>query len=238
MKLDVNLILVPQGAEYQGVCRGLNAVSTASLTVLPIPMGIDGVTRWCQSQRQSHQVWRKSQVLILGLCGSLSPKYNVGDIVLYQSCVLPHDAALLQSQSFQVQHCDRHLTTQIYHNLQPQPFRVQGLTSHSMIHLAQEKRQLHQNYPVDVVDMEGFILLKFLHSIGAATAIVRVVSDGCSDNIPNLNAAINSQGNLQLLPLILALAKSPRLTPGFIGDARKGLRGLQQLTEKIVRLTH
>jgi hypothetical protein len=36
----MHTILVPQGAEYQAVCRGLNQVRGSKPTVVAIPMGV------------------------------------------------------------------------------------------------------------------------------------------------------------------------------------------------------
>jgi len=78
----MHTILVPQGAEYQAVCRGLNQVRGSKPTVVAIPMGVQPLRQYLQQLVGD----RPTNVLLMGLCGSLSPKYGVGDLVLYQSC--------------------------------------------------------------------------------------------------------------------------------------------------------
>ncbi|NES98879.1 MAG: phosphorylase, partial [Desertifilum sp. SIO1I2] len=76
------VLLVPQGAEYQAVCRGLKQHPGTVPFVLPIPVGVNAVQRYLQTWKQLPK-----QVYVLGLCGSLNPEYQVGEVVLYQKCL-------------------------------------------------------------------------------------------------------------------------------------------------------
>ncbi len=82
-------ILVPQGAEYKAVCRGLSRVKPPIPLVVPIPVSPKPVTRYLERWQQAGHFLKypKPKVLLMGLCGSLSPHYAIGDIVLYQDCV-------------------------------------------------------------------------------------------------------------------------------------------------------
>jgi hypothetical protein len=52
MNLSIDTILVPQGAEYQAVCRGLKQANCQKTRVISIPIGVnnpsfnDGLMRW------------------------------------------------------------------------------------------------------------------------------------------------------------------------------------------------
>ncbi len=85
----VETILVPQGAEYKAVCRGLSRVKPSKPLVVPIPISPKPVTRYLERWQQAGHFlnYPKLRVLLMGLCGSLSPHYAIGDIVLYQDCV-------------------------------------------------------------------------------------------------------------------------------------------------------
>src|SRR5689334_7916898 len=124
------MILVPQGAEYKAVCRGLRQTREAIPTVLPIPVGMQPFTEYLQQ-------WNKQQpppsrVLVTGLCGSLHQGYAVGDVVLYQNCTYQGE----------VQECDRTFTTQFYSHLRQKFSVVKGLTSDRIIWSATEKCHL------------------------------------------------------------------------------------------------
>ncbi|MGL4882070.1 MAG: hypothetical protein ACRC8K_13540, partial [Waterburya sp.] len=102
MNLAIDTIVVPQGAEYQAVCRGLKQArrqraegrrqrgglyqveQVKNPQVVSIPMGRNYVQQILADR--IFKVTKPQTVLIMGLCGSLVPQYSVGDPVLYQSC--------------------------------------------------------------------------------------------------------------------------------------------------------
>ncbi|HEY9702744.1 MAG TPA: phosphorylase, partial [Allocoleopsis sp.] len=178
-------VLVPKGAEYQAVCQGLKTVKSPPV-IFPIPIGVKPVTTYLQNWQKHHTIDR---LLIMGLCGSLHPKYHIGDIVIYQDC-------LYNDQRIS---CDRPLTNYVLSKL-PKAHLVTGLTTDKVISQTKEKIRLGDKYQADVVDMEGYAALDLL---GAKVhiSIVRVISDNCDYNIPDITLAINSQGNLQTLKL-------------------------------------
>ncbi|MFB2936080.1 phosphorylase [Aerosakkonemataceae cyanobacterium BLCC-F154] len=212
------IILVPKGAEYNAVCRGVKAASSAPL-VFSIPMGVKPLTQYLEKDFSRSP----SQVLIMGLCGSLSPKFGVGDVVLYESC--RYEGEVLE--------CDRSFTTQLYHHLKTKVPLVKSLTSNSVVYSTSEKRELAEKFPVEVVDMEGFPALKILSQRGISVAMLRVVSDDSQHNIPNLNAAIDNQGNLQPLSLAREMITQPIATFNLIKGSLQALKSLQKVAAKI-----
>ena len=82
-------ILVPQGAEYKAVCRGLSGVKLPKPWVVPIPIGSKPVTHYLERWQQTEDFLtaKPSSILLMGLCGSLSPQLAVGDMALYHDCV-------------------------------------------------------------------------------------------------------------------------------------------------------
>ncbi|MGL6137710.1 MAG: hypothetical protein ACRC2M_10480, partial [Planktothrix sp.] len=84
-----NFILVPQGQEYRAVLKGLRPINSSTIKVLPIPIGSQYLTVYLKKWLNSEVVNSRSsiQVLVLGLCGSLSPNLRVGDVVVYQNCL-------------------------------------------------------------------------------------------------------------------------------------------------------
>jgi Phosphorylase superfamily len=204
----IHTILVPQGAEYQAVCRGLSRINGYKPKVIAIPIGMQHLEK---------------QVLLMGLCGSLNQRYNVGDIVLYRDCVYQEN----------LQECERTFTANIHTHIRDKVSFVKGLTSDRIICSAAEKRHLHQKTGADVVDMEGFTTLEFCQQIGISVAMLRVVSDDSLHDIPDLTSAISTDGSLQPLPLAWGLIRQPLAATRLIRGSLQGLKVLSNLTNSV-----
>ncbi|NEP14031.1 MAG: phosphorylase [Symploca sp. SIO2C1] len=243
-------ILVPQGAEYQAVCRGLSKTGSPQPQVLPIPIGYQPVTHYLEKWQKSEQFLTdtRPQVLLMGLAGSLSPQYNIGDIVLYQNSIwvsnqsepsLPGSDRKLQLNSQTLPSAistDSTLTTLVHHHLQEKTYLVKGLTSDRLIWSSLEKQQLSQLYQAGVVDMEGYAVLKVLNSKEVAVAMLRVISDDCYYDLPDLNCAFSPDGALKALPLAIGMIRQPLAATRLIRGSLKGLRVLQEVTADLFRV--
>lgn len=225
--LPIQTILVPQGPEYKAVCRGLSRVSAAKPLVMPIPVGSKPLTRYLQKlQADGHCLnYPQPKVLVMGLCGSLNPRYALGEIVLYQNCVYQVNATTPL-----IQPCDSTLTALLYSHLQEKVSLVKSLTSDRVIWSAAEKRYLSEQYGADVVDMEGFAVLEFLSQAGVAIAMLRVISDDCQHDIPDLNSSVSPDGALQPLSLATQMLRQPIAATRLIRGSLKGLKVLQEIT--------
>ncbi|NEU81577.1 phosphorylase [Nostoc sp. UIC 10630] len=218
--LPINTILVPQGAEYKAVCRGLSGVTGSIPAVVAIPVGMKPLLKYL---RQGQFLAPKSRVLIMGICGSLSDRYRVGDIVLYQDCI--YQGKLLE--------CDRTFTSQLHSQSSEKVSLVKSLTSDRMIWSAAEKLHLGEALAADVVDMEGFTALEFFKMGGVAVAMLRVVSDDCQHDIPDLTSAINSDGSLNPFPLAMAMLRQPLAATRLIRGSLTALKVLEQVTNML-----
>ncbi|MEH2339620.1 5'-methylthioadenosine/S-adenosylhomocysteine nucleosidase family protein [Nostoc sp.] len=221
--LPINTILVPQGAEYKAVCRGLSGVTGSIPTVVAIPVGMKSLLKYLQQSQVNGQFLAPSRVVIMGICGSLSDRYTVGDIVLYQDCVY----------SGKRQECDRTFTTQLHSYISEKVSLVKSLTSDRMICSASEKRHLGETLAADVVDMEGFTALEFFNAAGVDVAMLRVVSDDCQHDIPDLTSAINSDGSLNPFPLAMGMLRQPLAATRLIRGSLKSLKVLEQVTNRL-----
>jgi Phosphorylase superfamily len=219
---NAQLIFVPQGAEYQAVCRGLSHITGTKPTVIPIPVGIKPLTTYLHKLQADKLFLNHPQarVLLMGLCGSLSTSYPVGKIVLYDKCVYQG----------KVRECNGTFTAQLHSQLSLHLSLVKGLTSDRVICSAAEKRQLGETLGADVVDMEGFAALEFFHSLGVSVAILRVVSDDCQYDIPDLTSAISPDGSLRSLPLAMTLLRQPIAATRLIRGSLQGLKVLKEVT--------
>lgn len=223
----IQTILVPQGSEYKAVCRGLMHLKSPKPLVLPIPIGSKPLISYLKNLQQTDYFPKGSQskVLLMGLCGSLTPEYKIGDIVVYKECVYPS-----QDSTPLLKLCAPELTKLLSDKLKDKASLVRGLTSDRLIYFASEKQHLCQLYNTEVVDMEGFAALETLTKAGVAVAMVRVVSDDFEHNLPNLNSAINAEGKLETLPLVMGMMRQPIAAIRLIRGSLQGLRMLQKVT--------
>ncbi|HEY9848318.1 MAG TPA: phosphorylase [Leptolyngbyaceae cyanobacterium] len=231
----IDAILVPQGVEYKAVCQGLKKIEASSSansipSVFAIPIGVKPLSRYLENWLKSGELAniKQPKVLVMGLCGSLSSKYQVGDVVVYQNCMYESDEGLAIAQ------CDIALTEQIFNKLNPAVYCVSTLTSDRLIYSASQKRRLGDIYGAEVVDMEGFAAVNLLTKANIAVAILRVVSDDCKHNIPNLTSAFSSDGSLKPWPLAIAMLRNPIGAIRLIYGSLRGLQVLEKISTKIL----
>lgn len=214
-------LLVPQGAEYKAVCRGLKSHKNPP-KVVALPIGVEPVTQFLnQGQLSLNDL--ESGVLVMGLCGSLTGTLKIGDRVLYQSC---------QNSSGKVWKCDPNLTAQIQQRL-PEITLVRSFTSDRIISSAHEKQQLGRIHSAEVVDMEGSAILTILAQAGVPVAMARVVSDDIDHDLPDLSAAISPDGKLRSLPLALGMMRQPIAALRLIRGSLTGLRTLEAISTRL-----
>ncbi len=230
--MNIDAILVPQGAEYKSVCRGLSRVNGSKPPIFPIPVGVKPITKYLEEWQKAGYLFNHQQprVLLMGLCGSLTSRYSVGDIVVYRSCVYGSDEKLPEKM------CDRAFTEQLYNKLKGNAFFVRGLTSDRLIYSASEKRHLGGIYDTEVVDMEGFAALNVLNQAGFAVAMLRVISDDSQHDLPDINSAINADGSLQSLPLAIGMLRQPIAATRLIQGSLRGLKVLEKTTTNLLQM--
>ncbi len=226
MESTINTIMVPQGAEYQAICRGLQRNQENTVNPLAIPVGPEAVTQYLlQWKLKSMQISPTPKVLVMGLCGSLKPQHHVGDIVSYQGCFDGRAACEVPLLS-----CDLIVTSQVQQILSSPVAPVMAVTCDRIICKTAEKQQLAKTYDADVVDMEGFVILEFLQSLQIPVAMVRVVSDDSAHDLPDLTAAFTPEGTINPLPLALGMLRQPRAAARLIQGSLRGLKILEDLT--------
>jgi nucleoside phosphorylase len=150
------------------------------------------------------------------LAGSLSDRYRVGDGVIYAGCSLENGIDFP---------CDAEFTEEIARELQF-PL-VKGLTVDRVIATAAGKRDLAARTGYEVVDMEGTIVLQEL--VGARVTIVRVISDGLGQDLPDLDKAFAKNGDIRAIELAMAMVKRPIASYHLIRGSLRGLRVLERI---------
>jgi hypothetical protein len=81
--------------------------------------------------------------------------------------------------------------------------------------------------------MEGFAYLEELQKRGIAVAMLRVVSDDLTGDLPDLSQAIDGKGNLKTASLAIAMLRQPLAATRLIRGSLIGLKALQQITTEL-----
>ena len=219
------IILVPRGAEYQAVQRGLrrreliqqrsivkptvkSIAGETTLRAIAIPAG-QAVKPWLTEHLTEHlpdESPSLNQFLVLGLCGGLNDRTRLGTVVLYDQPTL---AQCLKIQS------------------------VRGITINRVLCLAAEKRQLARESKADVVDMESQWVVDYVQSFGKRVDVVRVVSDDATGDLPDLSAAFDTSGDLRPRALALAFIRNPIAALRLVRGALIALRQLEEWVAKL-----
>ncbi len=223
MSSFIDIIFVPQGPEFKAVQRGLNRMG-AKVTLYATPMGPHAIRAYLEQwlKTEFKGLDRTPCVLLVGLCGSMSPRLGIGDRVLYRSCV-----DVQSSDSVSALPCDAALVTTLQERLKNAVTIVTSATCDRMIHLASEKQALAKRYGVEAVDMEGYAFLSTLAPLGIAVGMLRVVSDDALHDLPDLSAAMTEAGTLNPAKLALSMIAQPRNALRLIQGSLASLKQLE-----------
>lgn len=216
----IDAVFVPRGAEERAVRRGLGRRG-ATIAVYPTRMGASSVIA-VEGVLASGPVPRRA--LIAGLCGSLAPGLVPGDVLLYAS-VEGEEGAIAT---------DATLTLALATALVGAQSGIRGLTIDRIATRVADKRALAELSGAHAVDMESYSLVRRLHDAGVTVAVLRIVSDGLGDDLPDLNAALRD-GALDGRALARAMGFQPLRAMRLIAGATRGLRVLRRSVRAIVR---
>ncbi len=231
MSSQIDVIFVPQGAEYQAVSRGLRAAKSPDFpAIVPLSIGSTATQAiaetWLSEQKNAENPAQTA--LLMGLCGGLNPTYPIGKAVLCQTCLAWNfDQPVLT--------CDRDLNSRLVACLDL-PL-VSAITSDRIVNTAQEKQALSRDRNADIVEMEGYPLIGLLQQAGLQVAMLRVISDDCHHDLPDLSSAIAEDGNLHLARLALSFFHHPIGAARLIRGSLLGLNVLERSTTKLFKLS-
>ena len=202
-------ILVPRGAETEAVRR-----AHTSARVVDLPAGAA-----CLSALPEFD--ERETVVAMGLCGSLW-RLKTGAVAIYGRVV---DA----THAFDL---DARLIDELTAAL-PDAAVVNAFTAKRVVTAVVARTALAQRFNADVVDMEGAHLAAGLSARGVRFAMVRVVSDDASRDLPPIGDAIDANGRVQPMPIALAFARAPLAAIAFVRDVRSSLGVLTETARAI-----
>ncbi len=220
----IRTVLVPQGAEYRAVQKGCKR-ARAAVSVVPLPVGPAAADRLEQWLSQ-YKLFAEAGYLLVGLGGGLSTDLTVGDAVLCetsQGVEKGEDAIQL----------DPALTQWIRKRL-PEVRVGRAVGSDRIITRATEKQSLHQTLGASVVEMECLPVLGVLQHQGKRLAMVRVISDDCRHDLPDISKMVQANGSLRPLALATQFGRQPMGAGRLVMGALKGLARLEQLMYELM----
>jgi len=212
----IDYICVCDGEELKALQKSLFSSDLKS-KIFPIPIGINPVNNLLKNNR----IPREKSILLIGLGGSLSPNYSVGDVVIYESCCYLDDDKLV------TKNCNSQLNKYLRDRLNCA--LVKGLTTDTLISQSSQKKSLFQKTSAFIVDMESFALLNYFQSV----SVIRVVSDNYDDDLPDLNSAITLDGKLNNGKVAIAFLKEPWKAVKLIKNALISLRKLSAIAQML-----
>jgi nucleoside phosphorylase len=195
-------LVVPQGAEARAVLR---AVSDA-IVVPPGAAAANALPEFAPGER----------VVVVGLCGALW-RLRAGDVAIYARVV---DGA----HAFAI---DPDRVDEVAAAL-PGAHVVNACTTRRVVTAVDARHVLAQRFNADVVDMEGTHLAAALAERGVPFAMVRVVSDDATRNLPAIEDAVDPEGKLRPLKIAEAFVRAPRAATAFVRDVRRSLATLTE----------
>ncbi|MBF2079447.1 MAG: phosphorylase [Synechococcales cyanobacterium T60_A2020_003] len=188
--------------------------------LIAIPAGPEALKQFLETEK--HQPWQTAKtMLLMGLGGSLSPECEIGRGVL-----IDRVWNLLNPESPECTFCDSILTQTILQRCSSLSVAT-GVTSDRVITSAQEKRTLGDRYSASVVDMESAVLVQAIPH--AQLAVLRVISDDCHHDLPNIEQAIAPDGSLRPVVLALRFLQRPLAAARLVRGSLKGLKTLEAL---------
>jgi nucleoside phosphorylase len=198
-------IVVPRGAEAAAVRR-----AHPNARVIEVPAAARAATGLPAFDTDE-------TVVVLGLCGALRGA-SVGDVVVYRRVV--GDAASFAPDSGLRDAFASSLSANV----------VDACTTDHVVTARSERSVLAFRYGADVVDMEGTHLAAAFAARTVRFAMVRIVSDDASRDLPALERAIRNDGSIDALRIAAAFVRSPRASYAFVRNVQHALRRLTEIT--------
>ncbi len=143
-------------------------------------------------------------VLVTGLCGGAGARLAIGDIVLYTDCYGVDGPTSKNPLTLP-------LTQRLGDRLRKQsiPFDlVVGLTVPKISGTSEDKRSWAE-LGADVVDMESHEVVLAAAARGIPVAVLRVVSDVATQDVPDLTDAVRRDGSLNYMKMLSIGAREP-----------------------------
>lgn len=155
-----------------------------------------------------------SLAISVGICGGLSPAWNVGDVCIPEE-VVDEEGCRWPCVSLGFLQKGRLLSVK------------------SLIATPHEKHALHRQYDADVVDMEAAAIAQVCAERKIAFAAIKAVSDAADAALPRELGQFAPQGIVHGRQLILSLLRRPSLIIELIRLGRNSAKASKKACEQV-----
>jgi hypothetical protein len=226
------LILAPQGAESQAIAKGLRTSQkdpNPRFFLQSMPVGQPALVPFLANLGKPWEKIPKPQaLLVMGVTGSLSPHYGIGQPVWVKECQ-PWPPAKLTRPYQSDLHFSQAMATLLADGNAASIPSVKGITVNQVIGQASAKQALAQESGAEVVDMENVAILQFAQQHRLPIAVLRVVSDTVTHDLPDLANIYDANGNLKPWTLATRFLRQPGAAARLIQGSLIACHRLQQL---------
>ncbi|GAC1307438.1 MAG: hypothetical protein NVSMB21_11430 [Vulcanimicrobiaceae bacterium] len=213
----IDTIFVPRGSEVRAVRRALlRARSSIRVVITGVgPLAGD------RAAREALAGPTLDAALVTGLCGVLSPAFEVGETLVYAEFVAAASPPLV---------LNRTLATLVASRVPGAQTGIRAFASQRVIAAAAEKVALGRRHDAQAVDMESRAIAERLRERDVAVCVARVASDGAAHDMPDLDRALDGSGGIDAFALALAMLRRARAGARL---ARHGTRALAALERAV-----
>jgi nucleoside phosphorylase len=173
---------------------------------------------------------KPDSVLVIGLCGGLTPSLPEGRVVAYTGCQSTEDRNALL-------YCSDIIVDSIIELLKSSSIpcdRVVGITS-SRIATTRDERVALARYGASVVDMESYSIVKAASKVGIPAVVLRVVGDSIDRELPDFNRALNDAGGIDGRKALKVALGSPLRTAKLLAASRRAMQHLAGALEIVLK---
>lgn len=186
--------------------------------------------------REIARILKQSEAAIFivsGFAGALSADVNVGDLIVYQECLWQENG---QNET---RYCSSALSSHLTVELKRTNLPVKSglaLTMPRVVCGTNEKRRLGDSFQAIAVDMESYQIIDAVVAAGRAVAVVRVISDDLSRNLPDLNAGFGDNDEVNNLGFVKEMCLHPILATHFLLNVRHASAIMRQALPVLLAL--
>jgi nucleoside phosphorylase len=173
---------------------------------------------------------KPESVVIIGLCGGLSPSLPEGRIVAYKDCRFTGATKPLLR-------CSEAVVDSVIELLKSSGVvcdRVVGITSPRFATTPDERVVLAQQ-GATVVDMESYLILEKARAAGISSLVLRVISDSFYRKLPDFNRALKADGSLDGWKALRVALGSPLQTAKLIAANRRAMQHLGKALDVVLK---
>ena len=189
-----------------------------------------GIGKLCAIRATKIAIGKFSPDLIIsaGFAGGVKPGYKTGDIVYCNQMLSSESLDFTKFNSFKYK-MSNPITNETGHGC---------LTVDKVIHDKFIKRTIGNNFPVTVIDMEGFWVAEIADSDQIPIQIVRAIYDSVDDSLPKNVAAIVQLSNSGWYRFLREVAKRPLIIPHLFKLYEKSGIASEALSETLEKLVN